>query len=89
MKQHVIQVRRYARPNGYFFGDSPEGVVETIHRKLYVDQLGNFNRIACRYKGQTFLVNSDAGDIGDPFRADDSYAESLFIDAGQPCAWNL
>jgi hypothetical protein len=63
--------------------------VEKIVRKIYGDAVGNFNRFACRYKGRTFLVHSEAGDLGDPFRADESYQKSLFIQADKPCLWNL
>lgn len=62
---------------------------EIIQRKIYSDSVGNFIRCACRYKGQTFIVNSDEGDLGDPFRANDTYLDSLFIIATRPCAWNL
>lgn len=89
MKKHNIQVRKYARKSGHLFGDKPESTAETIVRKIARDSLGNFNRMACRYKGQTFLVHSDAGDIGDPFRANESYLETLFIDANNPCGWKL
>lgn len=64
-------------------------VICVISRKVYCDQVGNFNRFACRYNGQTFLVHSDEGDIGDPFRADESYLKSLFIEMDSPCKWNL
>ena len=64
-------------------------VVAYIKRKVYVDQVGNFNRFACRFNRRTYCVNSDAGDIGDPFRADKSYLKSLYIDLRLPCQWNL
>lgn len=89
MKKHTIQVRKYNRRNGYLFGDKPESTIETIERKVACYPLGNFNRMACRYKGQTFIVHSEAGDIGDPFRANESYLQTLFIDASNPCAWKL
>ncbi len=77
MKKSTIQVRH------------PDGTTELIRRKLHVDQVGNFNRIACRYRKQTFLVHSELGDLGDPFRANQSYLDSLYIESDQPCAWNL
>lgn len=83
MKKHKISVR--TGPHSF----APGETVETITRKIYCDSVGNFNRLACRYKGRTFLVHSEAGDIGDPFRADESYLSSLFILAEKPCAWKL
>ena len=68
---------------------APGETLETITRKVYCDTVGNFNRLACRYRGKTFLVYSEAGDIGDPFRADESYTTSLFILSEKPCKWNL
>jgi hypothetical protein len=83
MKKQTIAVRIGAS----LFGGGQ--TIETISRKVYCDTLGNFNRLACRYKGKTYLVKSEAGDLGDPFRADESYATSLFIQSEKPCAWNL
>ena len=76
-KQQKIQVRL----NGVEVG--------TIKRKVYVDSLGNFNRFACRYNGRTFIVQSEHGDIGDPFRAEESYLTTLYIEVNKPCQWNL
>ena len=96
MKKKSIQVRAYGEGQSQYGSAELPGTDQglfadmgTILRRVYVDQVGNFNRCACRYKGRTFLVQSDAGDLGDPFRADESYATSLFIDAGKPCAWSL
>ena len=64
-------------------------IIDFIERVLYMDSVGNFNRIACRYKKRTHLVHSEAGDLGDPFRMDESYFNSLYIYTDQPCQWNL
>ena len=77
MTKQNIEVRRNGKP------------VERVQRKLYVDQVGNFNRVACRYYGLTYLVQSEAGDIGDPFRADASYLKTLYIEATKPCEWKI
>ncbi len=45
--------------------------------------------IYCRYQLKTYLVHSEAGDISDPFRADSSYLETLFIDISKPCAFSI
>ena len=84
-KPQTIEVRR-GTTDEY---KGPYEVVKTIKRKVYVDQVGNFNRFACRFNRRTYCVNSDAGDIGDPFRADESYLKTLYIDISRPCGWNL
>ncbi len=95
-KPQTIQVRRYCegqtmygRYGGPISDFGMHDVLETISRKLYVDSVGNFNRVACRYHGKTYIVHSEKGDIGDPFRADESYLTCLYIDANSPCQWNL
>jgi hypothetical protein len=75
--KHPIQVR-------FICGER-----SNILRKLYVDQVGNFNRVACRYAGKTYIVHSEAGDLGDPFRADATYLDCLYIKTWEPCEWNL
>ena len=77
MKKQDVQVR--------FKNNDPV----TIRRKLYVDQVGNFNRIACRFVKKTYIVHSEAGDLGDPFRADTTYLNRLYINSWEPCEWNL
>lgn len=63
--------------------------VQTIKRKLYAEQIGNFNPLFCRFAGKTYLVKSDEGDLSDPFRRDESYKASLFIETEKPCQWHL
>lgn len=54
-------------------------VIETIFRKCWAEQIGNFNPIFCRYQKKRTLVHSDNGDLSDMFRREESYKESLFI----------
>jgi hypothetical protein len=68
-KKYKIQVR-----------DAAGKVLETVERVLRAEQIGNFNPMFCRYRNKKrVLVNSDAGDLSDPFRREGSYADSLFI----------
>lgn len=72
MKTTSIQVRQY-HTDGSFT------LVETISRKPWAEQIGNFNPLFCRYKGKRCLIESDEGDVSDPFRREESYANSFFI----------
>lgn len=76
--KHRIQVRNYLEREPFKRHVFQE--VETIKRKLTSCVIGNFNPVFCRYMGKEYLVSSDEGDISDPFRADESYLNSLFID---------
>lgn len=60
---------------------SKEGIViDTIKRKLRFEQIGNFNLVFCTYKkDRRCIVESDAGDLSDPFRRDSTYTESFHI----------
>jgi hypothetical protein len=78
MKRHTIQVRHYTKEYQYPNPDEYT-VIETIERVLRAESIGNFNPIFCTYKGKRTLVHSDAGDLSDPFRADESYLETLYI----------
>jgi len=77
MKTYSIQVRQ-GLPDGNYV------VVETIQRKLWGEQIGNFNPVFCRYHGaktpQRVLVQSDAGDLSDPFRREESYSQTFYIE---------
>jgi hypothetical protein len=71
MKKYSIQVREKGTGK----------VIETIQRILRSEQIGNFCPMFCTYKGNTrCLVQSDAGDLSDPFRREESYETSLFIE---------
>lgn len=58
----------------------PGKTLDVIKRKVWVEAIGNFNPMFCRYKGKRMLVRSDEGDISDPFRREESYLNSLFIE---------
>ena len=72
--KHKIQVRikrKYGQPGA---------VLGTIKRVLKAEACGNFNPMFCTYHGKRFLVNSLQGDLSDPFRRDQSYLDSLYIE---------
>jgi hypothetical protein len=75
MKRHKIQVRILG-----------EGVKE-VERVLVAEQIGNFNPLFCTYNGKKYLVHSTQGDISDPFRRDESYLKTLYIEVegGKKC----
>ena len=88
MKKHTIEVRNYNGKRYSFPSVTPE-ILETVSRKLYAMACGNFNPVYCRYMGKTYLVHSEAGDLSDPFRAGESYLDTLFIDLSKPCSFSL
>ena len=88
MKKQSIQVRNYNGKRYAFPAVAPE-ILETISRRVYAMACGNFNPLYCRYNRKTYLVHSEAGDISDPFRADASYLETLFIDISKPCVFSI
>jgi len=75
MIKQSIEVR--ARGERY---NEPGELIETIKRKVWAEAIGNFNPLFCTYKGKRELVNSRAGDISDPFRRDETYLETLYIE---------
>jgi len=72
--KHTIQVREKGE-----YGD-PGKVIATIKRVLIAEQIGNFNPIFCQYKGKKCLVNSLAGDLSDPFRRNENYLKTLYLE---------
>jgi len=54
-------------------------ILDTIHRKIWAESIGNFNPLFCTYKGKRTLLHSDEGDLSDPLRRDDTYKRSLYI----------
>lgn len=80
MKKHTIQVRKYANGTNHHRSNEFE-LVATITRKPWLEAIGNFNPMFCRYKGKRALVHSDNGDLSDPFRREESYLQTLFIEA--------
>ena len=79
MKKEQIEVRL----KGERYGE-PGELIETIKRKLVAEMIGNFNPVFCRYKGGKYLVSSKEGDLSDPFRRDESYLETLYIEIQKP-----
>lgn len=65
-----------------WYNAKPEDVqvLGTIARVLRAEQIGNFNPLFCTYKGKRTLVNSDDGDLSDPFRREQSYEKTLWIE---------
>lgn len=88
MKKQTIQVRNYNGKRYAFPAVAPE-LLGNISRRVYSMACGNFSPVYCRYQRKTYLVQSEAGDISDPFRADASYLETLFIDIYKPCAFSI
>ena len=75
MEKQSIEVRvRGARYN------EPGELVEIIKRKVWLEAIGNFSPMFCRYKGKRTLVSSMEGDISDPFRREESYLKTLYIE---------
>ena len=75
MKQrYTIQVR--APGEGSW---APGPVFDTIKRVIWAEQIGNFNPLFCRYQGKREIVQSLAGDVSDPFRREESYADTFYI----------
>ena len=74
MKKIKIEVRE----KGEYLRPSP--VIETIYRKPWLESIRNFNPMFCRYKGKRKLVHSQDGDVSDPFRREESYFKTLYIE---------
>jgi len=75
-KRYTIQVRETGESASY----APGPVIATIRRVLRAEQIGNFNPLFCTYRGnRRVLVRSLDGDLSDPFRREQGYAQSLYI----------
>lgn len=77
--KYRIQVRKYGEGLNHHRSNEYQ-VIETIYRKPWAEQIGNFNPFFVRYKGKRTLLFSDAGDLSDPFRRTEQYANSFFIE---------
>ena len=55
-------------------------VIGTFPKILKAEMIGNFNPIFCRHDRKKCLVKSEAGDLSDPFRREESYLKSLYIE---------
>ena len=62
-------------------------VYKTIKRVLRAEAIGNFCPLFCTYLGKQRLVKSEAGDLSDPFRRDESFAKSFFIEVEEVGDW--
>jgi hypothetical protein len=74
-KKYKIEVRLKGKRYG-----EPGELIEIIQRAPWCEAIGNFNPMFCRYKGKRELVQSLAGDISDPFRRDETYLKTLYIE---------
>jgi len=74
-EKQIVQVR----VKGARYGE-PGAVIKTIKRKVWLECIGNFNPMFCRYNKKRCLVNSLDGDISDPFRREKSYLRTLYIE---------
>lgn len=52
---------------------------EIVKRAVKCEQVSNFDLITCVYKGEKYVVYSDVGDLSDPFRRNNTYLDSLYI----------
>ena len=75
MKQFTIHVHKKGERYG-----TPGPHIEDIKRIPWLEAIGNFNPMFCRYKGERHLVKSTEGDISDPFRRKESYLKYLYIE---------
>lgn len=53
--------------------------IETIARIVRFEAIGNFCPGFATYNNKQHLVRSRCGDLSDPFRANEQYLESLYI----------
>jgi len=70
MKKHYVEV--IFKPTGK--------VIARVKRKLKSEQIGNFCPIFCTYQGKSRLLKSRQGDLSDPFRRNESYTDSFYIE---------
>lgn len=70
MNKHTIQVKN--KSNGV--------ILNVIKRVLRSEAIGNFCPIFCTYLGKQYLVKSEEGDLSDPFRRQESYAQTFYIE---------
>jgi len=74
-RKHTINVYKM----GKFIRPQEEDFVHVIKKVMRTEIMGNFCPVYCKYKGKEYLVKSKAGDLSDPFRADESYLKELYI----------
>jgi len=74
MKKATIEVRT----KGSYM--NPGTSIGVIKRVLRAEIIGNFNPVFCTYHNSKHLINSLTSDLSDPFRRDESYLETLYIE---------
>jgi hypothetical protein len=86
-RTQTIEVRSVAKGD-LLNSSAPYERVELIRRKPWLESIGNFSPMFCRYKSRRELVYSDRGDLSDPFRRETNYLEKLFIRVEKPITTN-
>ncbi len=72
--RHTIAIYIDGKPTG-----------KTVERRIHTCQIGNFNPLFCWYGRKVQLVQTQDGDISDPFRVTAEMFDKLYIDADKPC----
>jgi len=75
LTKYQIEVRAKGERHGI-----PGELIQTITRAVWAEAIGNFNPMFCRYKGKRTLVQSRSGDLSDPFRREEGYLRTLYIE---------
>ena len=75
--KYKIQVRKKVAGKLYFEAWG------YIWRVPWSEPIGNFNPMFCQFQNKRTLVQSEHGDLSDPFRRDESYAETLYVELGE------
>mgnify|MGYP001597326007 CR=1 FL=1 len=70
MKKHNIEV--IFKPTGK--------VMARVKRQLRSESIGNFSPVFCTFQGKQRLVKSRRGDLSDPFRREEDYLDSLYVE---------
>jgi hypothetical protein len=78
-----VKLRIEVRRKGAKYGE-PGGLIGVIPRIPWCEAIGNFNPMFCRYQGKRHLVQSMEGDLSDPFRRNETYLKSLYIEIDPP-----
>ncbi len=74
----MIKYKILVHKKGHY--GTPGELIEVIKRSLQAKAIGNFNPIFCTYTGKQHLVHSLQGDLSDPFRGEESYLNTLYIE---------
>ena len=74
-KRYTVNVCKKGEKYG-----TPGERITVIKRVLIGKAIGNFNPLFCMYNKTEYLVHSIEGDLSDPFRREDTYTNSLYIE---------